>query len=44
VKRLVRYLLTLLALLLCTLLLTLGWLLATESGLQFLWKQIAAQA
>jgi translocation and assembly module TamB len=44
VKRLARRLLTLFAVLICTLLLTLGWLLATESGLQFLWRQITAQA
>ena len=39
-----RHLLTLLALLFGTLLLALGWLLATESGLQFLWRALAAQA
>jgi translocation and assembly module TamB len=44
VNRPARHLLTLLALLSGTLLLALGWLLATESGLQFLWRQVAAQA
>jgi len=44
VKRYARRLLILLALLLCILLAVLGWLLATESGLQFLWRQVAAQA
>jgi translocation and assembly module TamB len=44
VKRLTRRLLTLSALLLCTLLLALGWLLTTEPGLQFLWRQLATHA
>ncbi len=43
-KHYARRLLTVLALLLCTLLPALGWLLATESGLQFLWRQAAALA
>jgi translocation and assembly module TamB len=44
VKRLARRLLILVAVLLSMLLPALGWLLATESGLQFLWRQLAAQA
>ena len=43
-KRPARRLLALFSLLLCVLLLAAGWLLATESGLQFIWKQIAAHA
>ena len=43
-KRTTRRLLTLFTLLLCSLLLALGWLLATEAGLQFLWRQLATQA
>ena len=43
-KRLARRLLILFALLFCALLPALGWLLTTESGLQFLWRQLAAQA
>lgn len=39
-----RRLLTLLVLLFGTLLLALAWLLATESGLQFIWRAVAAQA
>ena len=39
-----RHLLTLLVLLFGTLLLALSWLLATESGLQFIWRTLAAQA
>ena len=39
-----RHLLTLLILLFGTLLLALSWLLATESGLQFIWRTLAAQA
>jgi translocation and assembly module TamB len=44
VNRHARRLLTLLALLFGTLLLALAWLLATESGLQFIWRTLAAQA
>jgi len=44
VKRYARRLLTLFTLLICALLLVLGWLLATESGLQFLWRQVVARA
>jgi len=44
VKRPTRRLLTLVALLAGTLVLALGWLLATESGLQFLMRQLATQA
>ncbi|MGD8631636.1 MAG: hypothetical protein PVG72_13035, partial [Gammaproteobacteria bacterium] len=43
-KRSARRLLTLFSLLLCVLLLAAGWLLATESGLQFIWRQIATHA
>ena len=39
-----RSLLTFLVLLFVTLLLVLSWLLATESGLQFIWQTLAAQA
>jgi translocation and assembly module TamB len=44
VNRHARRLLTLLVLLFGTLLLALAWLLATESGLQFIWRTVAAQA
>jgi len=44
VKRPVRRLLILLALLFAALLLVLGWLLASESGLQYLWRTLATQA
>jgi len=44
VKRVLTYLLSVFTLLLAALLLALGWLLATESGMQFLWRQLAAQS
>jgi translocation and assembly module TamB len=44
VKRRARRLLILLALLSGALLFALGWLLASESGLQFLWRALATQA
>ena len=43
-KRQARRLSTMLVLLFGTLLLALAWMLATESGLQFIWRTLAAQA